>query len=134
MTLLKTLFLIRRLMLFFLMSIKTTVMCLIKRRLMNFCLTANTIIKSSWLMKGFPHKVRFIHCQTINFRKWRNILLKILKKVSLNSVRFSILCQYYLLWKQMKIFNFVLTTKNSILLWNTTVISYYSLMKCLHKF
>ena len=131
---LKTLLLIRRLMPFFLMNIEITVMCLIKRRLMSFHFIINITTESSWLMKGFPHKAKSIHCQVINFRKWRSILLKILKKISLNSARFSILHQYYLLWKQMGIFNSVSIIKDSMLLWNTIIISYCSLIKCLHEF
>ena len=134
MTLLKTLLLIRKSMSFFLISIKTTVMCLTERRLMSFHPTANMTTESSWLVRGFPHEAKFTHCQTINFRKWRSILLKILKKVLLNLIRSFILHQYYLLWRQMRIFNSALITENLMLSWNTTAILYYSLIKYLCKF
>ena len=119
---------------FFLMSIETIIMCLIKRKPMSFHFTANMTTELSWLMRGFPYKIRSIHCQTISFRRWRSILLKILKKVSLNSARFFILCQYYLFWKQIGIFNSVLIIKDLTSSWNTITTLYYSLMRCLHKF
>ena len=75
----KTLFLIRRLMPFFLMNIETTVMCLTEKRLMSFYFIINIIIKLNWLMKEFSYKTKFTYCQVINFRKWKSILLKTLK-------------------------------------------------------